>query len=125
MGTVGRSFRGIGGRILVRLGRAGFLTTTGRRSGQPRRTSVGVIPRLDGSFLIGAGGEGRHWVANLRADPRCGLVYRGVSHRCRAAELTGPDRDAAAAEMRSAMGRFGEQAHFVEVFVLRQDDEPG
>ncbi len=124
MSAIGRSFQGIGGRILVKLGRAGYLTTTGRRSGVARRTFVGVIPRPGGSFLVGAGGEGRHWVANLRVDPRCRLDFRGVSHRCRAVELTGPDRDAAAAEMRAAMGRVGERAEFVEIFVLRREEDP-
>lgn len=119
MRALRRGWDRIGGAILTRLGRTAYVTTTGRRSGQPRRASIGVIPRSDGSFLVGAGGQGRHWVANLRAEPNCTVSFRGRSARFHATELTGTERDAAVAEMRAAMGRFGERARFGEVFALR------
>jgi deazaflavin-dependent oxidoreductase (nitroreductase family) len=122
MSALRRWWDRIGGSILTRLGRAGYLTTTGRRSGRSRRTHLGVVRRPDGSFLVGAGGVGRHWAANLRADPACTLDLRGIGHPCRATELQGRERDLALAEMRAAMGRFGERARFVEVFLLSPRD---
>ena len=46
------------------------ITTTGRRSGQPRRIEL-VFHKVDGRILIsGRPGFPRSWVANLRANPR-------------------------------------------------------
>jgi deazaflavin-dependent oxidoreductase (nitroreductase family) len=48
------------------------LTTTGRRSGRPRRIEIWFL-NIDGElYIIGSPGP-RHWLANLRADPR--LVF--------------------------------------------------
>lgn len=55
------------------------ITTTGRRSGQPRRVEL-VFHNVDGRILIsGRPGFPRGWVANLRADPRMTFhLKRGV-----------------------------------------------
>lgn len=47
------------------------ITTTGRRSGQPRRIEI-FFYRAHGSTYLcsGAGGGATSWYANLRADPR-------------------------------------------------------
>lgn len=46
------------------------ITTTGRRSGEPRRIEL-VFHNVDGRILIsGRPGFPRGWVANLRANPR-------------------------------------------------------
>jgi len=46
------------------------ITTTGRRSGRPRRIEV-VVHNIDGRIYVsGRPGWPRSWVANLRADPR-------------------------------------------------------
>jgi deazaflavin-dependent oxidoreductase (nitroreductase family) len=46
------------------------ITTTGRRSGQPRRIEL-VFHNVDGRILIsGRPGFPRSWVANLKANPR-------------------------------------------------------
>jgi deazaflavin-dependent oxidoreductase (nitroreductase family) len=124
MSAVGRSFRGIGGRVLFRLGRAGYLTTTGRRSGQPRRTPVGIVPGDAGTWLIGSGEAGRSWVANLRADPDCLLETRDGAFACRARELRDSEHEAAQQTMRQRMGRTGAQATFVEIFELVPTDRP-
>ncbi len=46
------------------------LTTTGRRSGLPRRTEIWYLDRGDGLYLLSGNGEDADWVRNLRADPR-------------------------------------------------------
>lgn len=46
------------------------ITTTGRRSGQPRRIEL-VFHNIDGRIYVsGRPGWPRSWIANLRADPR-------------------------------------------------------
>ena len=52
------------------------LKTRGHRSGQPRRTPVGVVRRGGQSYLVSPEAV-RGWVRNLDADPRCALVAGG------------------------------------------------
>ena len=54
------------------------ITTTGRRSGQPRRIEI-VLHRLeDGLFISGMPRpQKRSWLANLEADPRMTLHLKG------------------------------------------------
>ena len=53
------------------------ITTTGRRSGAPRRIEL-VFHNVDGRILIsGRPGFPRGWIANLRADPRMTLHLKG------------------------------------------------
>ena len=53
------------------------ITTTGRRSGQPRRIEL-VYHNVDGHILIsGKPGFPRSWVANLRANPRFTFHLKG------------------------------------------------
>ena len=56
------------------------ITTTGRRSGRPRRIEI-YLHNFDGElWLTGKPGFPRDWVANLRADPRLTLhLKRGVT----------------------------------------------
>lgn len=51
------------------------LTTTGRRSGSPRRIEIWWF-RVDGHFYITGSGGRRDWLANLRSDPE-GIVHVG------------------------------------------------
>ena len=44
------------------------ITTTGRRSGQPRRIEIWMLD-VDGRFFITGTPGTRDWLANLRADP--------------------------------------------------------
>ncbi len=83
-------FRVSGGRLL---GRAGgmpvvVLTTTGRRSGRPRRTIL-TAPIVDGErvVLVGSyGGDRRHpqWFLNLMADPQVSVTLGGRERAMRA-----------------------------------------
>lgn len=76
-----------------------LLETTGRRSGQTRRTTVAYYREDDGSLLIvaGAGGQTRvpDWVANLRAQPEAAVTLDRQSTQMVATELTGEDRGSA------------------------------
>lgn len=69
----------------------GVLTTTGRKSGQPRRTCVRAV--RDGStiYLVAIGGEQTGWLRNVRANPEVRLrirggTFRGVARRLDTAE---------------------------------------
>ncbi len=46
------------------------LTTTGRRSGQPREIEIWFTRRADRYYVIAEEGEGANWVRNLLAEPR-------------------------------------------------------
>jgi deazaflavin-dependent oxidoreductase (nitroreductase family) len=91
--------------MLYRMGRAGRLTTTGRRSGQPKSTFVGFITRADGTVLFGAGPARRRWADNLSADSRCSFETRDMATTRFVASLV-PDerRQAVLAEFREQMG---------------------
>ena len=81
------------------------LTTTGRRSSQPRTTTIAYLRHEDGYAVTPLNlGSDRHpaWYLNLRADPRAVVHVAGVSRAVRA-------RDAAGAEADRLWGRFFEQ----------------
>jgi deazaflavin-dependent oxidoreductase (nitroreductase family) len=75
------------------------ITTTGRKSGLPRRIEIN-FHHLDGEFFItGKPGRKRDWLANLVANPGFTLhLKRGVQADLAAAatEITDPDERAAA-----------------------------
>ncbi len=55
------------------------LTTTGRRSGQPRRIEI-FLHHLDGRLVISgipAPGRTRAWLRNIEADPRITIHLKG------------------------------------------------
>jgi deazaflavin-dependent oxidoreductase (nitroreductase family) len=74
-----------------------MLTTTGRRSGQPRTVPLLGIPTPEGMAVIASNfGQRSHpaWYHNLAADPRAELSVAGRRQRCRAVEVEGERRDA-------------------------------
>lgn len=80
-GRMKRSFLFAGGQPVL------ALTTTGRRSGQPRSTVIACMP--DGNDLVvvpsNAGQErAPAWWLNLQADPRAEVDFRGEHRAVRA-----------------------------------------
>jgi len=58
------------------------LTTTGRKSGQPRECPLACMPDGDGWYVVGSNfGRDHHpaWTGNLLADPRATVTYRGAT----------------------------------------------
>lgn len=71
-----------------------LLETTGRKTGQPRRTPIGG--RLDGNrfWLVSEFGDRSQYVRNIAANPRVRVRVRGRWHSGTAVVL--PDDDARA-----------------------------
>lgn len=85
-----------GGRV-VALGLAPslVLTTTGRKSGQPRLSPLVYARDGDDLVVIGSNwGRTRHpaWTYNLRADPRATVTLGGQERPVTAALVTGEER---------------------------------
>jgi deazaflavin-dependent oxidoreductase (nitroreductase family) len=55
-----------------------LLETTGRKSGQPRRTPVGNGLRGDAFWIVTEHGHGAAYVKNIEADPRVRVKVRGA-----------------------------------------------
>ena len=75
-----------------------LLTTTGRRTGQPRTTPLLCVPDGDAFLVIGSNwGQPRHpaWALNLLAHPDASIVHKGQRFDVRAERLTGADRQRA------------------------------
>jgi deazaflavin-dependent oxidoreductase (nitroreductase family) len=83
---------------LAAWGKAITLQTVGRRSGQPRRVTIGFVED-DGALLVAAGSDATHWALNLLADPACDVELRGQRRTCRAEPLDGAEHDAAVASL--------------------------
>ena len=69
------------------------ITTTGRRSGLPRRIEIWMLD-VDGRFFITGTPGRRDWLANLRADPAIVVHLKrraGVDVEGQAAEVTDPE----------------------------------
>jgi deazaflavin-dependent oxidoreductase (nitroreductase family) len=80
-------FRATGGRLLGRAGRmpVAVLTTTGHRSGRPRRTML-TVPVCDGDRVVlvasyGGHAHNPHWFQNLLVHPDVGLTMAGEPER--------------------------------------------
>ncbi len=65
-------------RAALSLGGTIDITTTGRRSGEPRRIEI-VFHRIDGRMWISGrpSPRKRSWIANLEADPRLTVHLKG------------------------------------------------
>jgi deazaflavin-dependent oxidoreductase (nitroreductase family) len=81
------------------------LTTRGRRSGQPRTTTLAYVPH-GRAYAVGALNLGSDhdpaWCLNLRADPEAWIDVGGRRRAVRAREATG-------AEAEQLWGRFIDQ----------------
>jgi deazaflavin-dependent oxidoreductase (nitroreductase family) len=74
-----------------------LLTTTGRKSGQPRTNALMYVPH-GGDFVVIASvlGEPRHpfWWRNLEANPEASVLIGSTTYRVRAREAAGDEREA-------------------------------
>lgn len=80
------------------VGKAGLVTTTGAKSGQPRTNPLTLIDDSRGLLAIGSNyGRPTHpgWSANLLANPECVVEFNGPPKVYRAELLTGDARSAA------------------------------
>ncbi len=66
------------------------LVTRGRTSGEPRPITIWFAAAGRTVYLLSGGGEGAHWVRNLRADPVVTIVAGGVRVQGRA-RVIAPD----------------------------------
>ena len=72
------------------------LTSTGRKSGQPRDTHLIAVPLGDDLALLGTnfGQAGTPaWVLNLEADPRAAVTHRGITRDVVARPATEDERE--------------------------------
>jgi deazaflavin-dependent oxidoreductase (nitroreductase family) len=102
-----------GGRVSLPRMFAGLpvlvLTSTGRRSGQPRSTHLIALPLGDTIALLGTNfGQGTTpaWVLNLEADPRASVTFGGVTREVVAREATEDERSRILAASRGVYGGY-------------------
>jgi F420H(2)-dependent quinone reductase len=93
-----RLYRLTGGKIGGRIGKLPvlLLTTTGRKSGQPRTQPLAYTKAGDGFAVIASkGGAPRHplWYLNLHANPLAEVTVGRESWRVRARDAQGEERD--------------------------------
>lgn len=65
------------------------LTTLGRTTGLPRTVEIWFVT-VDGVVYVTGTPGPRGWLANVRADGRVTVTYRGSEHASYATELTDP-----------------------------------
>ncbi len=99
-----RIYRATGGRLLGRLGdnQILLLTTTGRKTGEPRTKALAYIPYGDACVVIGsyAGGPNHpSWWLNLLADSSATIQRGGTVTPVRAREAEGAERERLWAQM--------------------------
>jgi deazaflavin-dependent oxidoreductase (nitroreductase family) len=82
-----------------------YLTTTGRRSGEPHRIEIWYADGGDDGtiYLLSGGGAGSDWVRNLQVEPRCEVSIGAPDARRRRAVATllddDPERSAVARQL--------------------------
>jgi deazaflavin-dependent oxidoreductase (nitroreductase family) len=86
------------GRVLGRVGRAPvlLLTTTGRRSGEPRTAPVVFLADGERMVVIGSNAGNERppaWALNLEATPEAEVQVRGRRAKVRARITEGDERD--------------------------------
>ena len=72
------------------------LTTTGRRTGEPRTVSLYAFDDGDALVVVGSrGGAARdpNWATNLRAHPNASVKHGTVTRGVRANEVEGAERE--------------------------------
>lgn len=57
-----------------------YLTTRGRRTGRPHEIEIWFAARGRTVYLLSGGGDGSHWVRNLRAQPEVAVRIGDETH---------------------------------------------
>jgi deazaflavin-dependent oxidoreductase (nitroreductase family) len=70
-----------------------YVTTTGRRSGNPHTIEIWFAQRGDVVYLLSGGGNANDWVKNLRAHPTVGLRVGDRDLICRARVVDDAEED--------------------------------
>jgi deazaflavin-dependent oxidoreductase (nitroreductase family) len=78
------------------------LSTTGRRSGQPRQITIWFAAVGDVVFMLAGGREGAHWVRNIQADPVVRVQIKRRTFEGRGRSVEGESDDPAAREALAA-----------------------
>ena len=90
-------------------GQTVLITTTGARSGKPRKASLAFLWRGEDMVIIASKGGAPHhpgWYHNLKADPRVRVQYPGAVEERRAREAVGEEREELFESMSSTFSNF-------------------
>jgi deazaflavin-dependent oxidoreductase (nitroreductase family) len=68
-----------------------YLTTTGRKSGNPHEIEIWFAVRGPSLYLVSGNGTSAHWYLNLTADPQVSVRIEGETRIGRARPVTDPD----------------------------------
>jgi deazaflavin-dependent oxidoreductase (nitroreductase family) len=102
-----------------------LITTTGRKSGQPRSNPLLYVPDSDGYVVIGSNwGQDQHpaWALNLTANPQAVITLAGKDIVVRATLAQGAERDRLLAlllAMWPAYATYQERANHRDIRVFR------
>jgi len=102
-----------------------LLETTGRRSGEPRRTPVsyGLEPGTDTFWIVAEMGRRAAYVRNIEADPRVRIRLRR-GWRSGTARVVGADDPRARLRTLSRLNAAGVRAMGADLLVIRVDLDP-
>jgi deazaflavin-dependent oxidoreductase (nitroreductase family) len=90
-------------------GQTVLVTTTGAKSGRPRKASLAFLFEGDDMIIVASkGGSPAHpaWYHNMKAEPRVVVQHRGGIEERIAREAVGGERDALFARMAKSFANF-------------------
>lgn len=90
-------------------GQTVLVTTTGAKSGRPRKASLAFLFEGDDMVIVASkGGSPAHpaWYHNMKADPRVVVQHRGGIEERIAREAVGDERDALFSRMAASFANF-------------------
>lgn len=76
-----------------------YVTTTGRRSGNPHTIEIWFAQHGGRVYLLSGGGEGSDWVKNLRVHPTVGVRIGDRDMICQASVIEGRAEDEIARQL--------------------------